>query len=166
MVEVFDITTMGPKGLCPDLNHSAYPYALAMLYGASFDFENNADVVNAQCPAPEGNVHFQVRRVKLPKVEISKGVKKNVKIFIRITSIDKKAEGCCCSQKVGEEYEFNQGDLLEQMCPAALYNIYPTLKAVTGHGKERWTKDGKTFVQCPDNFSKLKFEIETKKTHR
>ena len=52
------------------------------------------------------------------------------------------------------------------MCPAALYNIYPTLKAVTGHGKERWTKDGKTFVQCPDNFSKLKFEIETKKTHR
>ena len=163
MVEVFDVTSMGPKGLCPDLTHSAYPYALAMLYGAVFDFENEPDVVNAQCPAPHGNVHFQVRREKLPKVEISKGVKKKVKIFIRITSIDDKAENCCCNQKVGAEYEFNQGDLLEQMCPAALYNIYPTIKAVTGHGKERWTKNGKTFVQCPDNFSKLKFEIETKK---
>ena len=134
-----------------------------ILQQAVFDFENEPDVVNAQCPAPHGNVHFQVRREKLPKVEISKGVKKKVKIFIRITSIDDKAENCCCNQKVGAEYEFNQGDLLEQMCPAALYNIYPTIKAVTGHGKERWTKNGKTFVQCPDNFSKLKFEIETKK---
>ena len=68
MIEEFDVNTMGPKGLCPDLNHSAYPYALAMLYGASFDFEKEKDVVNAQCPAPHGNVHFQVKRITLPKI--------------------------------------------------------------------------------------------------
>ena len=50
----------------PDLNHSAYPYALAMLYGAVFDFENEPDVVNAQCQAPMEMFIFKLEE-KLPK---------------------------------------------------------------------------------------------------
>jgi uncharacterized repeat protein (TIGR04076 family) len=158
----FDFEHLGPKGLCLDLYHSAYPYFLALLYGAKFSWMDDKDTVNAQCPASNGNVHFEVRRKPLKQEIISEGVKKNCEIWLRITHIESDCDDNCkglCPQKIGQEFEFNQGDLLDHLCPAAFSNIWPTLKVILCGGNSEWKKEGKICVQCPDNKSKLRFEI-------
>jgi len=165
--EVFDLQHLGPKGLCLDLYFSAYPYCLALLYGASFSWEKDKNAVNAQCPAADGSVHFEVRRIPLKKEIISHGIKKKCKIMIKITRVEKPsgtyAHGCTCAHKAGQEFEFNQGDDLSQMCPAAFNNIYPNLKALLSGGNPNWTKGKKIFMQCPDNISAIMFEIKSGK---
>ena len=166
--ETFDIEHLGPKGLCLDLYFAAYPYFLGLLYGAEFSWEKDKDAVNAQCPAPDGNVHFEVRRVPLRKEVISRGVRKKYKIMLKIAHVEKKTgeyinNSCICSHKVGEEFEFNQGDFLEQMCPAAFYNIYPVLKLMLNGGKECWKKNNRVYMQCPDNKTAIMFEVYEEK---
>lgn len=165
--EAFDLEHLGPKGLCLDLYFAAYPYFLALLYGAKFSWENDKNTVHAQCPAPSGSVHFEVRRIPLEKEILSEGIKKKVKIIVKITYIEEQVGdynySCICSQKVGQEFEFNQGDFLEQMCPAAFYNIYPTIKSMLLNREKRWSKGGKVYMQCPDNNIGIMFEISKEK---
>lgn len=161
--ETFDIEHLGPKGLCLDLYYTAYPYFLALLYGAEFSWERDKNIVHAQCPAPAGNIHFEVKRIPLKDEVISKGIKKKCRIILRITKIEEAdseyANNCVCTHKVGQEFEFNQGDFLSQMCPAAFYSIYPVIKTLLNDGKACWENQGKVFVQCPDNNTKIMFEI-------
>lgn len=163
----FDIEHLGPKGLCLDLYSAAYPYCLGLLHGAEFSWmkKSDANSVYAQCPAPEP-VHFQVERVPLEKIVENNGVKKSMKVIIRITRAEAKSgdycNDCLCKQKVGQEFEFNQGDFNEYMCPAAFYNMYPVIRTILNGGEMPWTRDGKTQVQCPDNVTKIGFEIEKK----
>lgn len=163
MSETFNLDQLGPKTLCLDLYFTAYPYCLSLLYGAKFTWEKDKNAVNAQCPAANGNVHFEVRKIPLKKMIISNGIRKNCKIIIKITHIEKASGGyensCICRHSVGQEFEFNQGDDLSQMCPSAFYNIYPTLKTIINGGKPNWTKCGNVFMQCPDNVSGIMFEI-------
>lgn len=162
-LEVFDLDHLAPKGLCLDLYFAAYPYCLSLLYGACFTWEKDKNVVNAQCPAADGNVHFKVKRIPLKKQVISNGIKKNNKIIVEIIRVEKsKGEyenSCICPHETGEKFEFNQGDDLTQMCPAAFYNIYPNLKSMLNKGEPSWSKNGKVFMQCPDNISGIMFEI-------
>jgi uncharacterized repeat protein (TIGR04076 family) len=163
MLEEFGLNSLGPEGICLDLYYAAYPYCLALLYGAKFTWENDKNAVNAQCPAPAGNVHFQVMRKPLKKQIISNGIKKKCRIIIKITHIEKSVlkckNGCDCKLMAGQKFEFNQGDDLNQMCPAAFYNIYPNIKTFMNSKKASWMKDGKIFMQCPDNISGIMFEI-------
>jgi uncharacterized repeat protein (TIGR04076 family) len=162
--ESFNLSTLGPPGLCLDLYSSAYPYCLALLYGAEFSWEKDKNAVNAQCPAPTKTVHFEVRRVPLEKAIMSNGIKKDKNILIRIIDLAESPgeyeNGCACNHAPGQEFEFNQGDFLDQMCPAAFYNIYPTIKQVLSRGKLPWTRAGKVYARCPDNNPKITFEIK------
>jgi len=162
--EKFDLDGLGPKGLCLDLYHSAYPYCLAMLYGAVFSWEEDPEAVHAQCPAPGGNIHYEVRRKRLPEIIEVNGIKKKMEVWINIIDRQKVEEGetagCQCSHEYGESYEFNQGDYRGQMCPAAFNNIWPEIKALNSGGKTPWiTDDGMARGQCPDNIPKIQFEI-------
>lgn len=163
MGEAFDLRHLGPKGLCLDLYFSAYPYCLSLLYGAKFTWEKDKNAVNAQCPVPEGNAHFKVFRQRLEKPVISNGIKKRCKVFIQITRVEKTSNryrnNCKCFHKIGQKFEFNQGDDLAQMCPAAFYSAYPAIKSILGGGRPAWLKSGKTYFQCPDNISAIMFEI-------
>ncbi len=165
--ETFDLNHLGPPGICLDLYSAAYPYCLGLLYGAQFSWEQDKNAVNAQCPVPEGNVHFEVRRIPLEKMVIREGIKKNYDILIKIIDIEKssrKYQDCSsCPHKPGQEFEFNQGDHLDQMCPAAFYSIYPTLKTIINGGKSSWTKNDKFYMRCPDNKPNITFEIQKKK---
>ena len=141
MNETYDMNHMGPEDLCLDLYHSAYPYCLAILYGAKFTWMDDKTCVCGQCPY--GRVHFKVKRI--PIEEEKEGIKKTCRIIIEIIS----SNNCYNNHIVGEEYEFNQGDLLDQMCPAAFYNIYPILKCTSTDVN----------VECPDNNTKIGFEV-------
>lgn len=162
--EKFSLTQLGPKGLCLDLYFAAYPYCLALLYGAHFSWEKDALAVSAQCPAPEGNVHFEVRKEPLTQQILSNGIKKNCKIVITVTAVEPSKKrfrnGCVCRHKKGEKFEFNQGDDLTQMCPAAFYTLYPNLKVMLNGGKASWIKEKKVYMQCPDNISGIMFKLE------
>lgn len=162
--QIYSINHFGPRGLCLDLYHSAYPYFLALSEGAEFSWMKKTDrnAVYGQCPAPDGNVHFEVRRSQLKKEIIHHGIRKLQEIILTITDIEKRKEinDCICHHIVGEKFEFNQGDLLEQMCPAAFNNMYPILKAILSGGKTSWVKNGHIYTQCPDNITKIGFEIK------
>ena len=163
--EKYNLKNLGPPGICLDLYHSAYPYALALLHGAKFKWmKTDCDVVHAQCPAPTNPVHFEVRRIPLEKVIENNGVKKDKLIMIKIKSIGENTgsyeNGCICPHSVGQEYEFNQGDLLEQMCPAAFHELWPTIKTLLNNGKNIWSKEGTIHMRCPDNVPKIKFKIK------
>jgi len=164
--EQFDIRHLGPPGLCLDLYHSAYPYCLALLYGAEFSWEKDKNAVNAQCPSPTKTVHFEVRRKPLERIIVSQGVNKKSDILIKIIDITEKSgdyeNPCICEHYPGQEFEFNQGDFLEQMCPAAFNNLYPTIKNLLNEGKIPWIRGGKIYVRCPDNKPKITFEIDKK----
>jgi uncharacterized repeat protein (TIGR04076 family) len=147
--KIFDEDHLGPEGLCLDLYSSAYPYCLALLHGAKFSWMDDKNKVYAQCPIPNGT-HFEVKRISFEEQVISEGVKKNLEVLIKITHVEK--EGC--PHKVGEIFEFSQGDHLSYICPAAFYNMYPSLKEFIS------TKERKICLSCPDNLTKITFEIE------
>jgi uncharacterized repeat protein (TIGR04076 family) len=164
--KVFDLEHLGPKGMCLDLYFSAYPYCLSLLYGAEFSWEKDKNAVNAQCPSPSGSVHYEVRRENLEQEVMSNGIRKKRRIMIKVTKVEEKKDkyenDCICQHKVGDEYEFNQGDFLDYICPAAFYNIFPTLKTLLNGGKAPWGKGKEIDIECPDNISKIKFRLREK----
>jgi uncharacterized repeat protein (TIGR04076 family) len=107
---------------------------------------DDKDKVYAQCPGCfDGTVHFEVKREKIN--EESMGVKKDKKISIKITKVNK----CPYNLELGDEFEFNQGDKLDEMCPAAFYNIFPRLFTIK--------KGEKLITRCPDNVTNIEFEV-------
>lgn len=168
--KTFDMNHLGPLGLCLDLYNSAYPYFLTLLHGGQFSWMKERGILNqvyAQCPIPKGNVHFRVERKDLEETIKSEGIEKKCQVFLEITAVESLFDsldcGCLCAHKKGEIFEFNQGDLLDHLCPAAFYNMYPTIKTIINSGSEPWKKDGRIYVQCPDNETKIKFEISKEK---
>jgi len=165
--KTYDIEHLGPKGICLDLYHAAYPYCLALLHGAEFSWmkDKNPNSVFGQCSAPIKCVYFEVIRKKLPETIINQGVKKEQQILIKIKEIED-SEGeynnsCInCPHKSGQVFEFNQGDFLDELCPAAFNNLWPSLKTILNDGKIHWEKNGKIYGRCPDNDTRIAFEIK------
>ena len=167
--KTFDINHLGPKGMCLDLYYAAYPYCLALLHDAEFSWmkQKNPNSVQAQCPAPTKSIYFEVNRKKLEQPIESQGVKKDKIITIKINKIeDSEGEYCnnCvnCPHYPGQEFEFNQGDFLNYLCPAAFYNLWPTIKTIINNGEIPWKnkETNKVHARCPDNDTRIAFEIE------
>lgn len=159
----YDINHLGPKGLCLDLYHSAYPYFLSLSEGAEFSWMKkiDKDAVYGQCPAYDGSVHFEVRRIPLEKEVLSNGIKKLKDIILTISKIeDRQENNCVCPHMVGQKFEFNQGDFLEQICPAAFNNMFPTINTIISGGKSSWEKQNGIYIMCPDNLTKIEFLIK------
>lgn len=134
-------------GVCPDLYHIAYPYALALLYDARFDRSgdcpgsDNSEAVEVRCP--RGSVTLKLERVQtLPKpVKKAKQMaekfsekilnfpidKIDYQIKLTVTSV---AGSCSFKHKSGDEFQMNLWDKCI-MCPATFDALYPMMCKVS-----------------------------------
>jgi uncharacterized repeat protein (TIGR04076 family) len=162
-----------PKGLCPHLFMAAYPFALGLLYGATYPSMVEENEMRLACPSVEPNVRFSIvrelrstarRAFDLLKAAVARPFTKidriEYRVFFRIDAVV--GDGCAKHHFVDQRFEFNTGGTDEQ-CPAVFANIYPTTLALSGGGHARWTDDATRFsFSCPDNESDVTFRVEAK----
>ena len=170
----YNLNNLAPDGMCLELANAAYPYALAILYGADFGLmgDIHESAVHAKCPGFGRSVHFKVYREDFKEPLKSELLPKGKKclVWIEIVGTDTIREdpdlerGCGCEYEPGTRWEFNQGDRLNELCPAALHEMWPTLKSMLDGGKNypRKSSDPDTaYVSCPDNFGLIVEEGQT-----
>jgi len=56
-----DIT---PAGICSFLYHAAFPFAVALQYGATFPWEEDPDTATVACPDAANPVVIELRRMR------------------------------------------------------------------------------------------------------
>lgn len=146
-------------GMCPHLFHKAYPYALALLYGANFRESKEENNLNIPCPALNSPITIKIYRVKqrglidrisnaLKEVLIILGFHCNplyYRVHMKVISAD---IGCNYNHSENDTFEFNIGNASE-LCPAAFDAIFPQLLR-QGH---------RPMVVCPDHLGKVSFRI-------
>lgn len=149
------------RDFCSDAFYVAYPYCLALLYGANKN-EFKEGRVHLCCPNPKG-IAFEVRRVhcwplyiRIGKTILGWMVGKILypldwedwHIQIKVTRNQGK---CPANFSVGKTYWFNIGRL-DELCPASFHGIYPVLLPYLLGYNLPWQKEGETAnIHCPDD---------------
>lgn len=179
--ECQDNTTLGPKGLCLEVYHNAYPHCLGMLYGATSEDECTASHL-IRCPSHENYVVMEIVRSPLfLRFKLLNIIKKIVNKFFPIAiprcrillKVRKVIGDCPKKHKTGDAFEFNLGNLQltsniiiplgypSEMCPAAFDNLYPFIGWHSLNKRLPWINDDNhSILQCPDHKSNISFRFE------
>ena len=157
------VAALKPEGFCAEAYHQLYPFLFSMLYSPYPEMLSQQFVVS--CPAVGGSIKFELFRTK-PKVfqkaiNVMKRMMSRVRpteildyrVFIRVKST---SQQCPYPFKGEEIFEFNLGDGRE-ICPAAFYNIFPSLISnIYGFNNE-----GCGWFGCPDHKTNIMFAINS-----
>lgn len=145
------------RDFCPDALFVAYPYALALLYGAEGECQKGR--VHLRCPHPQGIV-MEVRRVHCRPLwlrllkRLFDWVVARVLYpvdwedwHIRVRVLENR--GACPANYVpGTTYWLNVRRT-DELCPAAFHGIYPFVLADHGAGAEERSIPRR--LHCPDH---------------
>lgn len=138
-----------PNGVCPWLYHTLYPYFLAFLYGAKFDFNEEGDV-HVSCPAVEG-VNTIVRK-RDNDGTFDPRIGSDMK-FVIFGEVVKVKGHCPYGHKEGDRILFPTCMPQHYMCPAAFNNIFPFLDL------EPPSCIDKDHLRCPDWLVEIGFRV-------
>ena len=158
----FDLSQLGPEGLCHYAYFTAYPYVLAMLHDVQWDWmTDNPDHVFTQCPALVNPRVIDIYRERDDDGQLH--------VYVRIDSINDKvnvdgAKECDCPHAGGESHEINQGDG-KGFCPAAFAQMFPSLAGfMNGRSNPFLDDPNRCIAVCPDNNNNVTFEIRKEST--
>jgi uncharacterized repeat protein (TIGR04076 family) len=143
-----------PPGLCPDIFHVAYPFALALLYDADFSGREKKDSVTVSCPNNKG-IKLMIKREERHFRLTLKFIKVLEKVFekffypvdkiyndISLTVVSTGGE-CPRKHQLNEKYYLNIRDK-NVMCPATFSSLFPHLVLSSyGGATDR-------LIHCPD----------------
>jgi uncharacterized repeat protein (TIGR04076 family) len=149
------------RDFCSDAFYAAYPYCLALLYGADKNEFKNGRVC-LSCPNPKGII-FEARRVHC-RPFYTRIVKKilewliakilyppdweNWHIKLRVI---KNHGGCPANFTAGKTYWFNIRRL-DELCPASFHAIYPFFLPYLLEYNSLWQKERSSIeIHCPDH---------------
>ncbi|MBT89495.1 MAG: hypothetical protein CMN79_03275 [Spirochaetales bacterium] len=160
--QIYNASSVAPKGLCRELFYAAYPECLAALYSGLPEKkrfrQKGTDRMVVVCPAINGvKVLIKAEEI-LPKPlgklkelveEFCKKFYKAFdvpfrKVFIEIIEA---GDGCHKDYRIGDIFEFNINKN-DELCPAGFATIYPYLRFLKNSNKG---KEGSSImVHCPD----------------
>lgn len=154
---IYNRKGLSPDGMCPHLFHKAYPYALALLYGARFKGAEENATIAVTCPALEDPISIEVYRIRQDGVtERIKNFLKELLVLLNLhcnplyyrvyMKVIKASWGCRYNHREADVFEFNIGDSAE-VCPAAFDAVFPQLVK----------QEGSLSIVCPDHLGKVSF---------
>lgn len=146
---VFTEEEILPDGICPWLYHSVYPYFLALIYGARFDFNEYGDV-HVCCPAADG-VDCIVRKRENDGT-FGEKVGSNVQTLAFAEIV--RAGACPHGHRIGQRYVFPSVMKDHYLCPAGLNNLFPLLRLEPPSCIDR------NRIRCPDWKDTILFNID------
>ncbi len=155
---------VSPQGFCIDAFYAVYPYLLALLYDAKFDFRSGAKALVIRCPNSASpsfiKVSFKRKKLKpllniLEKTFRALGSPKDA--IDKIMTAEVLHENKDCLMPAGSGFALRIPDI-RQLCPASFFSLYPFLYA---HKKDPGAGLPQMSFSCPDPKTCVTYEVDT-----